>query len=280
MTIALAAKVPDGLVLAADSATTQPIYVPNCDLFHAAHVFNNGEKITNLSRSLPIGMMTWGVGALSTHSINWHGKELRRRFEGNDRDLPEWRIDPANFSVLEIATKVHEYFSAFSEFQAVPAPGFGLLIAGYSSDGTEPQAFTIENTASGLSQPDAKLTEIAEILFFGQPEAIERLTLGYSGQLGAALLSMGAAANDLPQILEVIKNQTRNPLIHRSMPIQDVLDLADYLVDATIKYVRFSSGPNTVGGSIDLAAITRHEGFKWVNRKHYYPSEFNPRETQ
>lgn len=36
--------------------------------------------------------------------------------------------------------------------------------------------------------------------------------------------------------------------------------------------------PETIGGAVELAAITKHEGFKWVARKHYYTTEFN-RET-
>ena len=36
--------------------------------------------------------------------------------------------------------------------------------------------------------------------------------------------------------------------------------------------------PETIGGPIELAAITKHEGFKWVARKHYYGEELN-RET-
>lgn len=60
------------------------------------------------------------------------------------------------------------------------------------------------------------------------------------------------------------------------MPIQDAIDLVEFLVDLTIKYSQFSPGATTVGGPIEIAAITKHEGFKWVRRKHYFTSELNP----
>ena len=60
------------------------------------------------------------------------------------------------------------------------------------------------------------------------------------------------------------------------MPIQDAIDLAEFLVDLTIKYVRFSAGAQTVGGPIEIAAITKHEKFKWIHRKHYYDADLNP----
>ena len=30
-----------------------------------------------------------------------------------------------------------------------------------------------------------------------------------------------------------------------------------------------------IGGSIDIAVITKHEGFKWIQRKHYYDKDLN-----
>ena len=33
-----------------------------------------------------------------------------------------------------------------------------------------------------------------------------------------------------------------------------------------------------VGGPIEIAGITKHEGFKWVRRKHYFDTAMNPRE--
>ena len=62
------------------------------------------------------------------------------------------------------------------------------------------------------------------------------------------------------------------------MPIQDALDLAEFLVDLTIKVSRFIPGPAVVGGPIEVAGITKHEGFKWIKRKYYYEERLNPRE--
>jgi hypothetical protein len=34
-------------------------------------------------------------------------------------------------------------------------------------------------------------------------------------------------------------------------------------------------GPDIVGGPIEVAGVNLHEGFKWINRKHYYSLELN-----
>ncbi len=52
MTIALAIKIGDGLVLAADSATTFSSPLQDSGKQETLNVFNNGEKITNLHRNL------------------------------------------------------------------------------------------------------------------------------------------------------------------------------------------------------------------------------------
>ena len=65
-------------------------------------------------------------------------------------------------------------------------------------------------------------------------------------------------------------------LFLEAMPIQDAVDLARFLVQTTIGFVKFSVGrAKTVGGPIEIAAITKHEGFKWIERRHFYPPELN-----
>ena len=68
-------------------------------------------------------------------------------------------------------------------------------------------------------------------------------------------------------------------LIEAPMPIQDAIDFAEFLVQTTATFTRFKRGAATVGGPTESAAITKHEGFKWVRRKHYFQEAFNRRES-
>ena len=67
-------------------------------------------------------------------------------------------------------------------------------------------------------------------------------------------------------------------LVIPAMPIQDAIDVARFAVETATKFARYGLRPETVGGPTEIAVITKHEGFKWVARKHYYPAELN-RET-
>ena len=67
------------------------------------------------------------------------------------------------------------------------------------------------------------------------------------------------------------------PLLAAPMPIQDAIDFGEFLVQTTATFTRFKHGAATVGGPVESAAITKHEGFKWVRRKHYFDGSLNPR---
>jgi hypothetical protein len=64
-------------------------------------------------------------------------------------------------------------------------------------------------------------------------------------------------------------SQTSGELLFvEAMPIRDAVDLARFLVETTIGFVKFSvARPKTVGGSIAISVITKHEGFQWVQRQ-------------
>jgi hypothetical protein len=83
----------------------------------------------------------------------------------------------------------------------------------------------------------------------------------------AAPVSAEKLHQDLSQLLTA---RLQAQIVFAPMPIQDAIDLAEFLVHAAIVYSRFSPGAQIVGGPIEIAAITKHEGFKWIRRKHYY----------
>lgn len=121
-----------------------------------------------------------------------------------------------------------------------------------------------------LSQDDA-----AGLNWGGDPEAVTRIVHGHSENLSAALLSMGLEVDKLAGVVETVRSHAKVELVTAPMPIQDAIDLAHFLVSTAIAFARFRPGAETVGGPIEIAAITKHEGFKWVKRKHYFGTELN-----
>jgi hypothetical protein len=62
-----------------------------------------------------------------------------------------------------------------------------------------------------------------------------------------------------------------------SLPKDELAAMAEALVNLTSFRRRVTNVPETVGGPIDVAVITKGDGFVWVKRKHYFDPTLNPR---
>lgn len=282
MTIALSIKVHDGLVLAADSASTiiavHPGAAPG-----VINVYNNANKITNLCKGRPVGSVVWGAGSIGAISISTLLKDLRKRFMGKDHAHQEWALNDDNWTVESVAQRVRQfvfeesYVGAYGAGVALGKPSMGILIAGYSTGQGLPESWLVriiegDCPAPSLVQPQDQVG----CFFDGQPEAISRFLMGYGQGLRGVLQNLGVGPLLLDGVMNHITNALTVPMIIPAMPIQDAIDLADFLVHLTIMFSRFSPGAPSVGGPIEIAAITKHEGYKWIKRKHYYEQRLNP----
>jgi hypothetical protein len=63
----------------------------------------------------------------------------------------------------------------------------------------------------------------------------------------------------------------------RAMPKQELGTLASSLIEITSLKRKVSRGQETVGGEVDVAVISKSEGFVWIKRKHYFPADLNAR---
>lgn len=61
------------------------------------------------------------------------------------------------------------------------------------------------------------------------------------------------------------------------MPRLELIELAEALVSITAIERKATSDEGTVGGPVDVAFISKHEGFVWIKRKHYFKPDLNPR---
>jgi hypothetical protein len=61
------------------------------------------------------------------------------------------------------------------------------------------------------------------------------------------------------------------------MPKVELIELAEALVSITAIERKATSDEGTVGGPVDVAFISKHEGFVWIKRKHYFKPDLNPR---
>lgn len=80
-------------------------------------------------------------------------------------------------------------------------------------------------------------------------------------------------------LLEFSRDRFVMPILDvvRSLPKSDLAALAESLVNLTSLKRRVSMDTETVGGPVDVAVISKGDGFIWLKRKHYFKPEYNPR---
>jgi len=224
MTIAVSLKVHDGLVLAADSAQTMVAINPSTQSPQIINVYNNANKVFNLVKGRPIGGITWGAGNIGQASISTLVKDLRLRFMGLDVDRPEWRLLDG-YTLEEVAKQTRaflyeeHYRPLFGEGPSRPALGF--LVAGYSSGGKLAEEWLIAIDAEG-NCPDPKPLNQGTVglNWFGDPEAISRLLLGFSSDLPAVLKEAGLTDDQIWAVVQKVRENSSVYLYDAAMPIQ------------------------------------------------------------
>ncbi len=271
-------------MLAADSAST--IFGPDHNgQMGVVNVYNSANKVFNLRKDSPIGAITWGAGAIGTSSISTLMKDLRARFvDEASADRDKWLVEPGSYTVEDVAKKVRRfmfdemYVPAFSSWEEHSKPFLGFIVAGYSTKEGMAEEYSIHIHGDRCDGPTLlRPIDRVGVTWNGEPEAVSRLILGYGTELPVALHErLGVPEEQIDPAVEVLQQALARPLVQAPMPFQDAIDLAEFLVDTTIRYSRFLPGAPTVGGPIEIAGISKHEGFKWIRRKHYYSQELNP----
>ena len=60
------------------------------------------------------------------------------------------------------------------------------------------------------------------------------------------------------------------------LPKDELAAMAEALVNLTSFKQRVTIGTETVGGPIDVAVISKGDGFIWIKRKYYFDRQLNP----
>lgn len=90
---------------------------------------------------------------------------------------------------------------------------------------------------------------------------------------------MSRIHDDLFQRLHSIqKRKFVDPVLNgvASLPLDELAAMAESLVNLTTFKRRVTPVPESVGGPVDVAVISKGDGFIWIKRKHYFSPELNP----
>lgn len=238
--------------------------------FASGMVYNHSKKIVNLREGLPIGAMVTGAGGIGNESIDTLLKDLRCRFSGADTAYADWELIPENYRMQDIASRVRQFlFEEKSKAHGATA-WTKVRLCGYSA--SRPLAEVWEVSLNGEVCPEPACVQNEQefgLRWDGEYEALDRLVFGLGTRFNELSAKHGLPAEQALELREKLVPELYELLFVEAMPMRDAVDLARYLVETTIGFVKYSiSRPKTVGGPIQIAAITKHEGFQWIQHGH------------
>ena len=270
MSICVMVKVPEGLVLAADSASSVqsgPI-TKGGDSGPAGllKVFYNATKVFQI-RDLPVGVLAWGAGSFRARTI----ASLVEEFENIDVVR---KMERETLCVKQLVKEFWKFMTNRSEklLEDIPVEGrprSGFVICGYPAAEFFPEEYA---TMVPTEQPTRLRPPINSepdfgANWFGLSDAIVRFHHGRDDRLFDLLQKSGVEPKRLHELRETISRQLQYQVLFQAMPLGDAIDYAKFLVQMTIYRFRFVMGAEICGGAIDIATITRKDGFSWVQRK-------------
>jgi hypothetical protein len=262
-------KVPEGLVLAADSASSVqagPVREGG-DTGPAGvlKVFFNATKVFQI-RDLPVGVLTWGSGSFRARTI----ASLVEEFENTEEIRA---LDASQLDIAGLAGRFWTFMGRKSEefFHEIPMEGrprSGFVICGYPGSDFFPEEYvTIVPTEEPQRlRPPTDGEPDFGANWYGATDAIVRLHHGRDDRLFEVLRRTGIGAQQVDSVRAAVA-ELQYPVLFHAMPLGDAIDYAEFLVQTTINRFRFVMGAEICGGAIDIAAITRKDGFAWIRRK-------------
>ena len=268
MTISIALKVGDGVVLGADSFSM--LLAP--DGQPAGFSFRT-EKLFQLLPGLPVGLLVAGVGDLQGRSMASHVRELRTELVSPAS--PRY-LNSGTYTIEGVCTRVEEFFRPrYLEIFGGTSQTrqMELLVAGFSAAASSAEVWSI-----GISQAQRKnvICRVAQtapdgLYWQGAGAALRRLVSGVAPELQARFRGEGWGEEFVQSLT------TSTPLWYSEMPLGDAVEVVKYLAQVVTGFEKFSPGLPLVAGPTDIAVISGSEGFRWIRKKESLGSARPPR---
>lgn len=119
------------------------------------------------------------------------------------------------------------------------------------------------------------------------PETVLKTLTGFTEPEREAFLAKWkrVSADSVAQFHQAMddfaSNQFSDPVLSAvaALPKDELASMAETLVNLTSFKRKVTLDEETVGGPIDVAVVSKGDGFVWIKRKHYFSAELNPHFT-
>lgn len=264
MSLGIVFKGPEGIVLAADSRVTLTAERQEAQgKVMLPSTFDNATKLLDIAGHDYVGAVTYGIGAI--------GQQEPRTAHSF---LPEFEGELSKNDGERLTIK--EFADTFSEFflrqwnknmpKDYSGPDMVFLIGGFDKDAPYGSVFKID--IPSRPEPIEQSGKTFGITWGGQLEFTTRLMKGFDPRLPSIVQkSLGLTNEQTAKLQQELDGALSAPIPYPFLPLQDCVDLSIFLIRTTMEIQNWMVGVRGIGGAIDVATITRTDGFKPVQRK-------------
>lgn len=265
MSLAIVFKGPEGIVLAADSRATlnAQIQTPQGPMMLAA-TFDNATKLLKANGQNSVGAVTYGQGAIGLEAPRTAHSYLPE-FESS---LPHERLGVKDFAERLSHFFMDRWTDAAMPNSVQPGQDMNFFVGGY--DDGAPYGTIFELSIPTKPNPHELIHGQFGAVWGGQGEIVFRLLNGFdptTPQLVRHFLHFPLPQGQPDPLEDELKTKLGAKIPWQFLPLQDCIDLSIFVLRATITLQKWTVAVRGVGGAIDLATITRTEGFKYVQQK-------------
>lgn len=175
-------------------------------------------------------------------------------------------------------------------------PSSGIVIAGYGTEELFPSLRSFHLSAFVMGNLNCSNSENVKIEYsngqypsmivpFAQVDVIHTVVQGIDPQLSQFLANQtsrfkGGDLNSYQDVIKELARMQRNiidPMLDMIslLPVEETSVIAETLLNLTSFKRKYSNSIETVGGPIDVLAITPNEGPIWIKRKQYFKLDDN-----
>jgi len=189
------------------------------------------------------GLATFGNGFVNSRSIYNHVIDLEPTVPVDDKSGDHFE---------KVSQFIIQYFK--NQFlEECKGIGFDLNLL---SDEHRPFGFQF---AGFNKDKEGKTFPITHRMYIGKSPMVVPFT------------SLGCSPTGDDSVAKILWQDNKNIANYSAFSLQDAIDYAKFLIRSTADFQRFFSGKfRTVGGDIDIALITNHRGFQWIEQKTLY----------
>lgn len=258
MSIVACVRVYDGIVIGSESMTQLWGQAAGQAQPNFLKAYSNARKLFQVGK-LPIGLLTYGAGNVGTRSIEGFVDQFSEGI--NDEQAAEK-------TVQQIATDFRDFFrttydNQFGQLQPNQKPAIGFYVAGYAHNETDRNGADWE-----FIFPQAEVTKPRASEFGASWRGVGvPFTRVYSG-VDPRLFEIIRANGVQPEIIERIRQQAgqalASPVAFDGMPVKDAIGYCEFILKTTVGVSTYELGVPSCGGPLQVALITRKDGFKWI----------------